>query len=158
MNAKPNTPEQIWLGKKGYSWIRDLKVNGWLFVAVVISLVGDFVFSAQVRQWPMAARVMIAMAPFAAILLWARSLAQWIGSMDELHRRIMMASLLFAVSATFFVDMVWHRLVQTGLFQNVLAPAATHPEESWDIDTMGHVFLLTFLFYIGYRIFNRCYE
>ena len=159
MNAELNTPEQIWFGKKGYSWIRDLKVNGWLFAAALISSAGDLIFRDQVGQWPMAARVMIAMAPFAAILLWARSLAQWIGSMDELHRRIMMASVLFAVSATFFVVMVWQRLVQTGLFQNMLAPAGTHPEGSWDIGTVGHVFLLlTFFYFVGYRIFNRRYE
>jgi hypothetical protein len=155
MNNKPNIPDEVFLGSsKEYSWRTDLKVNGWLMLAVLISGASDFFFAHRVRQFDVAWRTLIALAPFFAILLWARSLAQWIRGMDELHRRITLAAVLFAVSMTFFFVMVWHRLEVAGFFE-----AVCPGRKSWDIGTVGHVFLLMTLFYIlGHTIFNRRYK
>src|SRR5678815_1336473 len=102
MNKKLNIPDEIWLGKKEYSIWTDWRVNGWLFVATIISAASDIMFPHWVRQCPVSLRAAIAVAPFLAILLWVRSLAQWIRGMDELHRRLMLSAILFATGATFF--------------------------------------------------------
>lgn len=158
MNKEPNLPDEIWLGRKDYSLRTDRKVNGWLFVATVISCVSDIMFPHVVNQWPVAVRALAALIPFLAILLWARNLARWIHGMDELHRRITLAAVLFTVSATFFILLLWHRLDKAGVFQAIF-PAGNGRDVSWDIGTVGHVFLLMTLFYFaGYRIFNRRYQ
>ena len=158
MQKKLNTPDEIWLGKKEYSFWTDWKVNGWLFVATFVSCASDIMFPGQVREWPMALRGLVTVAPFIALLLWVRSLARWIGGMDELHRRITVAAILFTVSATFFVVMLWHRLARAGVWDAVFSPGG-RAVASWDIVTIGHVFLLlTFCYFLGYRIFNRRYQ
>ena len=155
--STPNLPDEIWLGKKEYSIWTDWKVNGWLFVATIISAASDIIFPHVVRQWPLALRAAVALAPFIIIPLWVGSLARWIRGMDELHRRITLAAVLFTTSATFFVVLLWHRLDEAGVFQAVFP--ARNPGASWDIATAGHVFLLlTFFYFLGCRIFNRRYQ
>ena len=155
MNNKPNIPDEIFLGgSKQYSWRADLRVNGWLMVAILISAASEFIFAHQVRQLDITLRTLIALAPFLVLLLWIRNLAQWIRGMDELHRRITLAAVLFAMSATFFFIMLWHRLEVAGFFE-AICPG----RKGWDICTLSHVFLLMTLFYIlGYSIFNRRYK
>jgi hypothetical protein len=119
MNNKPNIPGEIFLGEKEYSWRADWKVNGWLFVATLISCFSDIIFHHAVWQWPLGYRVCIVLAQFLAILLWARSLTRWIRGMDELHRRITTSAVLFAISATFLspcFGIVWTRRVCSNFF------------------------------------------
>jgi hypothetical protein len=79
---------------------------------------------------------------------------RWIAEMDELHRRVTVAAVLSAVSAAFFVVLLWHRLVVAGVFPSIAKPGA-----SWDIGTLAHIFLLlTFFYFLSYRIFIRRYE
>lgn len=86
MNKHPNIPDEIFLGgSKEYSWRTDLKVNGWLMVAVLMSSASDFFFTHEMKQLGVAWRTLIALVPFIAILFWVRSLTQWIRGMDELH-------------------------------------------------------------------------
>ena len=158
MSAKPNVPDEIWLGKKEYSAATDWKVNGWLFVATIVSGFTDIMFPHVVREWPVAVRAVVAVIPFIALLFWIRSLARWIRGMDELHRRITQAAILFTVSATFFFVVLWHRLDKAGVFQAIF-PSSHRSTTSWDIATVGHIFLLmTFCYFLGYRIFNRRYQ
>jgi len=154
MNVKPNVPGEIFLGDKEYSWRMDWKVNGWLFVATIISALSDIMFPKAVSQWPLNGRAGLVLAQFLAISLWVQSLAKWIRGMDEMHRRITSSAVFFAVGATFFVMMFWHRLNAAGLF-DAMAPGRL----SWDIGTVGHGFLLMTLFYFfGFSIFNRRYR
>jgi hypothetical protein len=105
-----------------------------------------------------ALRTFIAVMPFLALVLWMRSLAGWIRGMDELHRRITVAATLASVSATFFFVVLWHRLERAGFFRAIFPPGRTS-EATWDISTVGHIFLLMTLFYFaGYRFFNRRYQ
>jgi hypothetical protein len=158
MNTKPNHPDEIWLGKEEYSATKDWRVNGWLFVAAIVSGVSDILFPKVVNEWPIAVRAVVALTPFLALLLWVRSLTRWIRGMDELHRRITLAATLFTVSATFFFVLLWHRLERAGVFQTIF-PAGKYSEASWDIGTVGHIFLLmTFCYFLGHRIFNRRYQ
>jgi hypothetical protein len=158
MSNKPNLPDEIWLGKKEYSAWTDWNVNGWLFVATIISGLSDIMFPHEVKQWSIAMRTLVALIPFLALLLWVRSLARWIRGMDELHRRITVAATLFTVSVTFFVVVLWHRLEKAGVFQAIF-PAGKSSSANWDISTVGHIFLLmTFCYFLGCRIFNRRYQ
>ena len=134
------------------------KVNGWLFVATIISGLSDIMFPHLVKQWPTGVRTLVALLPFLALLLWIRNLTRWIRGMDELHRRITLAATLFAVSASFFFVVLWHRLDKAGLFQTIFG-TGKNVDVSWDISTVGHIFLLmTFCYFFGYRIFNRRFE
>lgn len=154
MTTKPNVPGEIFLGNKEYSWRMDWTVNGWLVVATLISAFGDIVFSKVVLQWPLIGRVGLVLGQFLALALWARSLAAWIRGMDELHRRITTAAVLFAVSATFAFIMLWHRLNAAGLFDAIIPGRA-----GWDIGTVTHAFLLlTFFYFLGHGVLNRRYR
>jgi len=158
MNQTPNVPDEIWLGKKEYSFWTDWKVNGWLFVATIISGLCDIVFPQRLSQWPVGLRTVAAVVPFLALLLWVRSLSRWIGGMDELHRRITLAAVLFATGAAVFFVLAWHRLDKAGLFQAVFTGGRI-PNATWDIATIGHAFLLmTFFYFLGYALFNRRYR
>ena len=78
--------------------------------------------------------------------------------MDELHRRIAQAAVLFSTGATFFFLMLWHRLEVAGMFQQ-LSGRSSFPNGSWDIATVAHAFLLMTLFYfMGYSFFNSRYK
>lgn len=156
MNAKPNLPDEIWLGRREYSAWTDFRVNGWLFVATIISGVSDIMFPHVVGQWRVGVRTLIAVIPFVALLLWMRTLSRWIRGMDELHRRITVAAVLFTVSTTFFFVVLWQRLDKAGLFRTFFPSSAS---ASWDIGTVGHIFLLmTFCYFLGYRILNRRFQ
>jgi hypothetical protein len=158
MNSKPNVPAEIFLGNQEYSWRIDWTVNGWLFAATIISGLSDIMFPQVVNAWPLPWKVMIVLAQFLAISLWAGRLAGWIRGMDEMHRRITMAAVLFAIGGTFFVIMLWHRLESAGLF-HALSSSVDPSRGSWDIATVSHAFLLLTLFYfLGHRIFNRRYQ
>jgi hypothetical protein len=158
MSTKLNVPDEIVLGNKDYSWRIDWTVNGWLFVATLISGFSDILFPHLVKQWPVGYRVAIVLVQFSAILLWTRALARWIRGMDELHRQITIAAVLFATNATFFFVMLWHRLEVAGLFQAMFS-SGKHPNASWDIGTLAHIFLLlTLSYFLGYFIFNRRYK
>jgi hypothetical protein len=157
MNNSPNIPDEIFLGQKKYSWRADWQVNGWLFVATLISSFGDIIFHHAVWQWPLAGRVALELAQFLALALWARNLTRWIRGMDELHRRIVTSTVFFAVSVTFFVLLLWHRLDTVGFFNAIFGQPKGGG--SWDICTVGHGFLvLTFFYFTGFAIFNRRYK
>ena len=157
MNTKPNVPGEIFLGEREYSWRADWKVNGWLFVATLISAFADIIFPHIVKQWPLGWRTGIVVAEFFAIALWAQSLVRWIRGMDEMHRRITVSAVLFSISATFFTLMLWHRLDKAGFFNAFLPESKTGV--GWDICTVGHGFLLLTLFYFfSFSRFNRRYK
>ena len=155
---KPNHPDEIWLGKREYSMWTDWKVNRWLFAATIMSGLCDILFRSHVQQWPLWLRTLAAVLPFVAILLWMRSLSNWVRGMDELHRRIASEAILFTTSATFFFVLVWQRLEEVGVFQAAF-PGIPNSAASWDIDTICHVFLLlTFFYFLGYHLTNRRYQ
>jgi hypothetical protein len=157
MKNKVNVPGDIFLGEQEYSWRMDWRVNGWLFLATIISALSDIIFVSRVSQWPLGWRVGIVLAQFLLIALWARNLTLWIRGMDELHRRITTSAVLFAIGATFFVSLLWHRLDAAGLFNALFSEPKSGG--SWDICTVGHLFLLLTIFYFaGQRIFNRRYQ
>jgi hypothetical protein len=151
MNNKPNLPESVQPGEYYSLWI-DLKVNGWMLVAILLSIVSDMFFPGEIKTWQPAWQAIIAIAPFPAILLWVRDLTRWIGGMDELHRRITLTAIVFAVSATLFVLALWHLLVRAGIWQTLF-------QQFFDFNSVWVILsLITALYFHGYRIFNRRYQ
>jgi multisubunit Na+/H+ antiporter MnhF subunit len=187
MKNKTNIPENL-LPSKNYSFWTDMKVNGWMIAAVLTAFVSDMLLHSNVpryfhlhekdwpvvfgllhphsEDWPVMMRVIIELAPVLLSLLWARSVARWIRSMDELHRLITLEACLFAVIGTLLVITVWHRLSQAGILEAIFQPPSP-PLERWDFRQLAHLdinqFVLTIgllsLFYLlGHSILNRRYK
>jgi hypothetical protein len=158
MADKLNIPDEICPGNPQYSPWTDLRVNGWLLVAALISGAADILFPGVVAQWHVAVRVGIVLAQFLAIALWIRSLLRWIAGMDELHRQVTLKPVLFATCATLFAVMLWHRLAAAGIFSGP-ATVGNGPGASGEILTVAHVFLLlTVTYFASYFAVRRRYE
>jgi hypothetical protein len=149
MNNKPNLPEEVWASRK-YHWATRLawRVNGWMWVAIIISMIADMGIPEEIRKWNIALRIAVAIFPFLASLLWVRNLARWIHGMDELHRRIMLSACLSAAVGTLFVFTFFHVLDKMGICQ-----ISSVLDAVWVMDSL----LGCFCFY-SYQIFRRRYE
>lgn len=159
MNNKPNVPDEIWFNKKEYSLWKDWKVNGWMFVALIISTASDEFFRDQIKGWHETFRALVAVAPFFAIGFWIRDLARWIRGMDELHRRITLAACFFATGATLFVATACHVLDRTGVWLQLAPPILLNLHNFFDPSKIWVILsLMTVAFFHGYRIFNRRYQ
>jgi hypothetical protein len=147
MNEKPNIPDEI-APCKQYSFLTDLKVNGWCWVAVLVSFFNDVAVLPHHKDWPVALRVGIALVPLVAALLWTRSVVRWVRGMDELHRHITVAASLFATVATLFLITTLHLLATAGALPPKFQANA------------GFVIIwLVCVFYIaGQALFNRRYK
>lgn len=147
MNIKPNIPEELAPGKN-YSFRTEMKVNGWCWIAVITSFIGECWLLPHHEDWPVALRAIIALFPLVASLLWARSVMIWVRGMDELHRRITVAACLFATIATLFII--------AGLYFLIMAHVISTKFQA----TAGFVVIwLVVCFYIlGQSIFNRRYK
>lgn len=129
-----------------------MKVNGWMFVALVISSASDVFFPDEIKTWQPAWRAIVVIAPFLAILVWVRDLTRWIRGMDELHCRITLTTIAFAVSAALFVVALWHLLAKAGIWGTFFLNFFD-PNSVWVI-----LSLITAFYFHGYRIFNRRYQ
>lgn len=147
MNNKPNIPEELAPGKY-YSFRTEIKVNGWCWVAVLTSFVGECWLLPHHKEWPVALRTAVALVPLVAGLLWVWTVTRWVRGMDELHRRITVAACLFAAVATLFVVTTLHLLTIAGVLPGKFQASA------------GFVIIwLVVSFYIlGQAVFNRRYQ
>jgi len=151
---RPNLPEELDLlaGKKEYSFRTDLKVNGWGYVAMVISFAGDVLLPRH-KDWPVILRAIIALAPIVPALLWGRIFARWIRGMDELHRRITLEVCLLATTATLFLFTALHPLDKAGVFQALGWRASLDLHTWW-----GTSWLMVCFYILGSKILNRRYR
>ena len=158
MNSKPSVPEEMILISREFSWRKVWVVNRWLFAAALISYFCEVLFGLTTRQWPYGWRLAILFTEFLCVLLWARSMVRWIGSMDELQRRLTVATMLFSVSASFFFFLLWLRLEGEGFFHATFGPPFSK-NNTWGIYSIAHVFVLLSGFYgLGYLLFIRRYK
>jgi hypothetical protein len=191
MNNKPNIPEDtglVTLNLRKISIRTDLKVNGWLFVSMLTAAVSDLLLHGNIfrgwhiqeknwpvlselmhhhgEDWPVLMRVIVELLPMFMSLLWIRDVARWIRGMDELHRRIMLETCLFAVIGTFFFITAWNRLQNTGVLKAIFQPASP-PLHRWDyrqlayLDFSNFAFiaaLLVSFFVLGHFFLNRRYK
>jgi hypothetical protein len=169
MSNKPNDPEElITLNPKNYSFWADMKVNGWLLVAMLTGAANALLFHSKApygllrhyyQDWPVVLRAVVELVPLLASLLWARSMARWIRGMDELHRRITLEAWLFAAIATLYFLSIWHLLDLAGVSAAVLQATQKVHLEALD----KPIFPLTIgMFYIfsgfSFTILNRRYK
>ena len=151
---RPNLPEELDLlaGKKEYSFRTDLKVNGWGYVAMVISFAGDVLLPRH-KDWHVILRAIIALAPIVPALLWGRIFARWIRGMDELHRRITLEVCLLATTATLFLFTALHPLDKAGVFQALGLRSGLDLHTWW-----GTSWLMVCFYILGSKILNRRYR
>ena len=169
MNNKPNIPDEVMLDWKNYSFWADMKVNLWLFVAMLTGAASAFLFHTNppygpshhcyYQDWPGMLRAVVELFPLLASLLWARSMARWIRGMDELHRRIMLETWLIGAIATLYFLSIWHLLDLAGVSAAVLQATQKVHLEALD----KPIFPLTIgMFYIfsgfSFTILNRRYK
>ena len=155
--SKPNEPDEILFTAREYSIWKDWKVNGWMFIALIISSATEVFFPEQIKRWAIGWRALAAIAPFVAILLWMRALSRWIGGMDELNRRITLATCFFATAATLFCATVCRVLDRADVWPSMPMVADLRlffdPGKVWVL-----LSLMTAFFIHGYKIFNRRYQ
>ncbi|MGH7951469.1 MAG: hypothetical protein ACREFE_06075 [Limisphaerales bacterium] len=157
MNTKPNNPDELILIDRQFSLRTAWKVCRWLFVSVVVSVLCDWIFPKEVRQWPFVSRMAVILMEFVPLLLWISDAAKWIRGMDELQRRITVASLFFAVSATLFLLVLWFYLDGFGFFYKVFGKPFMN--NTWGIYTVADVYVFMSGFYgFGYLYFKRRYK
>lgn len=125
-----------------------MRVNGWSWVAVLTSFVGEVLLLPKHMDWPTALRVFIAFVPLMASLLWVRSVMQWVCGMDELQRRITTAASVFATVTTLFVITVLHLLVVASVFPIRFQATAG----------FVNIWLVVCFYLLGRGIFNRRYQ
>lgn len=94
-------PEAVRPGRH-YSFRSDLKLNAWAFVAVAIAALARWLLQHH-HEWGRTLQALVALTPLLPSLLYVRSVARWIGGMDELQRRIQLEACLFATTGTVFV-------------------------------------------------------
>ena len=157
MNAKPNNPDELILIDRQFSLRTAWKVCRWLFLAMAVSVLCDWIFPKEIKQWPFSWRIAVVLAEFVPILFWSRSVAKWIHGMDELQRRIAQASFLFAVSATLFFMLLWTRLDAASFFRTIFGPPFMN--NTWGILSVADAYVLLSGFYgFGYLFFKRRYK
>jgi hypothetical protein len=155
---KPNLPEEIGLGKMA-SWRASMKAGApWMFAVYLTDIPGAYLLSRN-EDWPAIFRAVVAMAPLMASLLYVRSLARWIGGMDEMHRRVTQSAFLFATVAYLLLSAAWDLLKRTGLFDAISGATDLH-FELMPFSNCTFIICLTYILWgIGYsKIFNRCYR
>src|SRR5437762_1592709 len=113
---KPILPEAVMPGKH-YSFGADMRLNAWAFVAVMLSFLAHMLLPSH-KDWNLALRAIIALAPLVPSLLYVRSIARWIGGMDELQRRLQLEACLFATTAMVFTTTAFDLLEGVGILQS----------------------------------------
>jgi hypothetical protein len=157
MSDKPNNPDELILIDRQFSFRTTWSVCRWWFIAFIISMLCDVIFANEKKQWPLPGRVIIVVVEFLALLFFMLDVARWIRGTDELQRRITLAALLFAVSASFFSFLFWLRLEREGFFNAIFGAPIWN--NTWGISSVAHACALLSTFYgVGYLIFKRRYK
>ncbi len=81
--------------------VEAMRLNAWAIAAVIISFLSRW-WSNQQTAWNVGLRIVLAIAPLVPSLLWARTIARWVRSLDELQRRIQYEAWIFASVGTVF--------------------------------------------------------
>ncbi|HEY3761237.1 MAG TPA: hypothetical protein VGN23_05770 [Verrucomicrobiae bacterium] len=161
MNTKPNIPDEIglWTGKP-YSLRDCFKAGaGWMMLVYLTDVPGSYLM-AHHPEWPIALRIIIALIPIAAALLYVRGVVQWIRGMDELHRKITLTAFGFATVTYLFLAAAWSQLMdRAGIFENIFDLSRLQALERMPFSNCSFIVALTWvLFCMGFTIFNRRYK
>ena len=153
MNNKPNLPGEVDPRTKEFSLQAQWRVNHWAFAAIFLSVAGDLLVHLHddANHWPVALRAIIALCPLLPALFYVRSLGRWLRGMDELDREITLKVILFAISATLYLDMALHPLREWGVVGSECWLLHWH---SWWLQAVP----ITCFYLLGTMIFNRRYK
>ena len=148
MTVRPILPESVRPGKH-YSLQADMKLNAWALVAVLVSILARSLLQHH-PEWGAPLQSVVALTPLLPSLLYLRSIARWIGGMDELQRRIQLEACLFATTAMVFTTTALDLLEGVGILQSIRLRHGLGVEGT---------FAAIIIFYIlGNIIFNRRYR
>jgi hypothetical protein len=155
---KPNLPEEIGLGKWMGSWRGSLNRGGaaWMFVVYLTDVPGGWLLQHH-ADWPLVLRLLMALIPLLATLLYVRGLTRWIRGMDELHRRVVMTSFIFGTTVYLFLAITWPLLVRGGLF-TALNLTRYHLDQMPFSNCTFAICLTYLLASAGYTYFSRSYR
>lgn len=108
-------PEAVRPGKH-YSFRCDMKLNAWALVAVAVAACARWLLQRH-HEWGGLVQAAVALTPLVPSLLYVRSIARWIGGMDELQRRIQLEACLFATTGTVFLATAVSLLESAGVLE-----------------------------------------
>ena|SRR5579862_2644777 len=114
--SNPIFPEAVRPGRH-YSFRADMKLNAWALVAVGVAWTARWWLQYH-RDWGVLLQSFIALTPLVPSLLYVKSIARWIGGMDELQRRIQLEACLFSTTATVFVTTALSLLGGVGIMHS----------------------------------------
>lgn len=113
MNETPTIESVLPLSGQ-YSFRQDLRLNGWLMVAVAVYLAETYA-ERHASGWSTLVRGSVALIPILPSLLYVRSWVRFVRGMDELQRRIQVEVFLFAALVTLLLGTVLSTLSDRGV-------------------------------------------
>jgi hypothetical protein len=153
MKDKLNTPEE-W---GTYSW----KSGGhWLMLLFLTDVPGAYLI-AHHQDWPLIATISISLLPFAAGVLYVRTIVRWIRGMDEMHRQITVSAFALAMVLYLAMSQVWTLLAdRAGIMERVFHLNRLGILERMPFSELSFmVGMLFVLFKVAYAfIYNRRYK
>jgi hypothetical protein len=159
MNQLPNLPEDIGFGKLApTSWRGSLTRAGaaWMFTAYLTDVPGGILLRHH-PDWPVLLRLFIVLVPLIATALYVRGLAGWIRGLDELHRRVVLTSWLFATTVYLLLAITWLFLDRAGIFA-ALNLVRFHLDQMPFSNSSLAISLTFLLASAGYAHFSRRYQ
>jgi hypothetical protein len=146
--TKISLPEALSLGK-GYSFKTDMKVNAWVFVAMLLALMAPWMLQHH-PAWSLPLRSAVALSPLFPCVFYVRSIWRWNHSLDELQRRIQVEAGLFATTGAIFFSTGISLLGDIGVLQST---SLVH-----GLGFLRTFAVILFLYVLGATVLSRRYR
>lgn len=143
-----NTMEKEAPRRERRSFTKELKFNGWLFVATVTYLISLYLVQ-QNTDWVSWLKVVVTLTPVIPGLLYLRSGLKLIRAMDELQRRIQFEAWLFAAIGTVLVGTIINVLNANGIVWEKFP---------YGLEMGGTYLAMFFMWCVGIASANRRYQ
>lgn len=131
-----------------YSLKKDLLQSFWFVVAGAVTVYSHVLLEKYPESGP-GLKWLLALSPFAPLLLYVRTVLRSIRGMDELQRRIQMEAWLFAAIGTLFATTAINVLHENGLLTMLFQPGLGLP---------GAAVIMFLLLLLGGFMANRRYQ
>jgi hypothetical protein len=131
-----------------YSFKKDLLQSFWLIVAGAVTVYSHVLLEKYAGSGP-TLKWLLALSPFAPLLLYVRTVLRAIRAMDELQRRIQLEAWIFAAIGTIFATTAINVLHENGLLTMLFQPGLGLP---------GATVIMFLLLMLGGFMANRRYQ
>lgn len=131
-----------------YSFKKDLLQSFWLIVAGAVTVYSHVLLEKYAGSGP-TLKWLLALSPFAPLLLYVRTVLRAIRAMDELQRRIQLEAWIFAAIGTIFATTAINVLHENGLLTMLFQPGLGLP---------GATVIMFLLLILGGFMANRHYQ